>query len=204
MANLIAIIGAGASGLAAIKCCLDEDLTPLCFESGDAIGGLWRYSHEHTPGRASVYSSCVMNTSKEMMAFSDFPVPKTFPLFMPHAFVLKYLQMYADQFGLLRYVLFNTCVEKILPALDYETTGRWTVVTRGADGVTRKTVDGVMVCTGHHVHPHIPQLAGLDKFKGVVMHTHDYKDPCELRGKRVLIVGKICMAPSITLRSWQL
>lgn len=39
----IAVIGAGISGLGAIKCCLDEDLEPTCFERSDDIGGLWKF-----------------------------------------------------------------------------------------------------------------------------------------------------------------
>lgn len=39
----IAVIGAGASGLTSIKCCLDEGLEPICFERTGDIGGLWRY-----------------------------------------------------------------------------------------------------------------------------------------------------------------
>lgn len=43
MAKRVAVIGAGSSGLACIKCCLDEGLKPMCFESSDDIGGLWRF-----------------------------------------------------------------------------------------------------------------------------------------------------------------
>uniref|UniRef100_A0A8C5RTE6 Flavin-containing monooxygenase n=1 Tax=Laticauda laticaudata TaxID=8630 RepID=A0A8C5RTE6_LATLA len=43
MAKRVAIIGAGASGLTAIKCCLDEGLQPTCFERSEDIGGLWRF-----------------------------------------------------------------------------------------------------------------------------------------------------------------
>ena len=38
MTKKIAIIGGGVSGLAAIKCCLDEGLNPVCFEQFDDIG----------------------------------------------------------------------------------------------------------------------------------------------------------------------
>ena len=34
----VAVIGAGASGLAAIKCCLDEGLEPVCYERSRDIG----------------------------------------------------------------------------------------------------------------------------------------------------------------------
>ena len=40
----VAVIGAGASGLPAIKCCLDEGLEPTCYEKRGYIGGLWHYS----------------------------------------------------------------------------------------------------------------------------------------------------------------
>ncbi|RIB22935.1 flavin-binding monooxygenase-like-domain-containing protein [Gigaspora rosea] len=43
MAKYVAIIGAGISGLPAIKQCLDSDLIPICFEQNSFIGGLWRY-----------------------------------------------------------------------------------------------------------------------------------------------------------------
>ena len=36
----VAIVGAGASGLIAIKCCLNEGLNPVCFEQHDDIGKL--------------------------------------------------------------------------------------------------------------------------------------------------------------------
>ena len=35
----VCVIGAGASGIAAIKCCLDEDIEPVCYEQSNDIGG---------------------------------------------------------------------------------------------------------------------------------------------------------------------
>ena len=43
MARRVAVIGAGNAGLTCIKCCLVEGLEPVCFESSDDIGGLWRF-----------------------------------------------------------------------------------------------------------------------------------------------------------------
>ncbi|PNJ42705.1 dimethylaniline monooxygenase [N-oxide-forming] 4 isoform X1 [Pongo abelii] len=44
MAKKVAVIGAGVSGLSSIKCCVDEDLEPTCFERSDDIGGLWKFT----------------------------------------------------------------------------------------------------------------------------------------------------------------
>lgn len=44
MARRVAIVGAGVSGLASVKCCLEEGLQPTCFERSDDLGGLWRFT----------------------------------------------------------------------------------------------------------------------------------------------------------------
>lgn len=44
MVKRVAIVGAGVSGLASIKCCLEEGLEPTCFERSSDLGGLWRFT----------------------------------------------------------------------------------------------------------------------------------------------------------------
>lgn len=78
----ICVIGAGASGLTAIKQCLDADFDVDCYEKTDVCGGLWRYHDDDVDGLASVMRSTVINSSKEMSAFSDFPPPDDYPNYM--------------------------------------------------------------------------------------------------------------------------
>jgi len=108
----VAVIGAGASGLPAIKCCLDDGLEPVCFERSGDIGGLWNYENclKEGEGYATVMRSTVVNSSKEMLAYSDFPVPAEYPNFMHHKLVLQYQRLYADHFKLLPYIRFDTAV----------------------------------------------------------------------------------------------
>ena len=49
--------------------------------------------------------------------------------------------------------------------------------------------DAVMVCTGHHVHPHIPKIYGMEDFRGPKLHSHEYKRPEPFQDKRVLVIG---------------
>ena len=44
MVRRVAVVGAGVSGLAATKTCLEEGLEPTCFEQSEDVGGLWRYT----------------------------------------------------------------------------------------------------------------------------------------------------------------
>lgn len=55
----------------------------------------------------------VVNTSKEMMAYSDFPPPAEWANFMHHSKVNEYLHMYAEAFDLKKHIQFNTAVKKV-------------------------------------------------------------------------------------------
>ncbi|VDO63329.1 unnamed protein product [Onchocerca flexuosa] len=50
MPGRICVIGAGASGLAATKTCLEYGFQVVCFEKSCDIGGLWRYKPDPCPG----------------------------------------------------------------------------------------------------------------------------------------------------------
>ncbi|XP_077987008.1 flavin-containing monooxygenase 5-like [Glandiceps talaboti] len=191
MTKRVAIIGAGASGLVGIKCCLDEGLEPVCFEKGTDIGGLWNYTPDAKDGQASVFHSTIINTSKEIMCFSDFPAPKEYPNFMHNTWVVKYFRLFANHFGLQKYVHFNTAIESVEPSSDYDTTGKWDVkYTNSEKNVTKtETFDAVLVCSGHHVDPHKPKFPGQDDFQGRIVHTHDYKVPKNYEDKRILVIG---------------
>ncbi|XP_074858694.1 dimethylaniline monooxygenase [N-oxide-forming] 2-like isoform X2 [Carettochelys insculpta] len=189
MVQRVAIIGAGSSGLASIKCCLDEGLEPTCFERSDDIGGLWRFTEA---GKISVYRSVITNTSKEMMCFSDFPFPEEFPNYMHHARLLEYFRMYAKHFGLLSYIRFQTTVLSVRKQPDFSTTGQWAVVTETNGRVESAIFDAVMVCSGHYAEPHLPldSFPGLEnRFRGQYLHSWEYKDSASFKGKRVLVLG---------------
>ncbi|XP_056621331.1 si:dkey-239i20.4 isoform X2 [Triplophysa dalaica] len=190
MAKRVAVIGAGCSGLVCIKCCLDEGMEPVCFESSDDIGGLWRFKETQEMERTSIYRSLIANTSKEMMCFSDFPMPDHFPNYMHNSLVVQYFRIYTDHFDLRRYIHFQTTVRSVRQRPDFSASGQWDVVTTGRDGREEKHVfDGVLVCTGQYTQPTTPAFPGVDSFPGVIAHSYDYKDPDLYRGMRLVIVG---------------
>ncbi|MCI4389336.1 hypothetical protein PGIGA_G00096790 [Pangasianodon gigas] len=192
MARRVAVIGGGSSGLTCIKCCLDEGLEPVCFESSDDIGGLWRFKETPEPERSSMYRSLVVNTSKEMMCFSDFPMPAHYPNYMHHSMLLNYLRLYAENFDLLKYIHFQTTVLSVRQRHDFSHTGQWEVVTEDRDGHKETRVfDGVLVCSGSFTHPVTPLSAfpGIDTFPGKCCHSWEYKDPHSFHGKRVVVIG---------------
>ncbi|XP_067878277.1 flavin-containing monooxygenase 5-like [Heterodontus francisci] len=188
----VAVIGAGASGLTCIKCCLDEDLEPVCFERTDDIGGLWNFQEQATDRKASIYKSLIINTCKEMMSYSDFPVPDDYPNYMHHSRILEYFRLYANRFDLMKYIRLKTDVCAITKRQDFSSTGQWDVATKDSDSrVETYVFDAIMVCTGHHSSPHLPldSFPGIEEFKGQYMHSKEYKDVRRFEGKRVVIIG---------------
>lgn len=57
--------------------------------------------------------STVINTSKEMMAFSDFPPPATAPNFMHNTQLQAYFRAYAKAFELEQHIRFRTQVHEV-------------------------------------------------------------------------------------------
>lgn len=187
----VAVIGAGASGLAAVKCCLDEGLEPTCYEVSSHIGGLWHYTDTVKDRQACVIKSTIANVSKEMMCYSDFPPAKECPIYMHNTDAYEYFQQYADHFKLLERIMFNTEVVRVEKSKDFDETGQWDVTSKNLskEETKTKTFDAVMVCTGVYSDPHIPWFPGEDCFKGKVMHSHQYRTNKSFEDQRVLVVG---------------
>ncbi|XP_024409252.2 flavin-containing monooxygenase 2 isoform X1 [Desmodus rotundus] len=191
MAKTVAVIGAGVSGLISLKCCVDEGLMPTCFERTEDIGGLWRFKENVEDGRASIYQSVITNTSKEMSCFSDFPMPEDFPNFLHNSKLLEYFRIFAKKFDLLKYIQFQTTVLRVKKRPDFSSSGQWEVVTESKGKEHSAVFDAVMVCSGHHILPHIPleSFPGIERFKGQYFHSRQYKQPDGFEGKHILVIG---------------
>lgn len=187
----VAILGGGSAGMTAVKACVEEGLDVVCFERTDDIGGLWRYTDDPEDGRGGVMKSTIINSSKEISAFSDFPPPTEFPNYMHNSKMIKYLDMYAEKFGMRSYIRTRHEVVSCKPAENYEETHKWCVRVKNLETneETEDIYDSVMVCTGHHTFPQLPTFPDQDKFKGRVIHTHDYRRPKGFEDRRVCVVG---------------
>lgn len=190
----VAIIGAGSSGLTCIKCCNEDGLEPVCFEQEDSIGGLWHFTEEER--HSSVYRSTVINTSKEMMCFSDFPIPKEYPPYMHHEKIMQYFHLYAEAFDLYKFIRFRTKVVDLRKTSDFDETGKWEILfqelsSADPDAVKTEVYDAVMLCVGHHSEPSwpTPSFPGQDEFERIKIHSHSYKDFKPFENKNVLVLG---------------
>ncbi|CAD5205596.1 unnamed protein product [Bursaphelenchus okinawaensis] len=186
----VCVIGAGVCGLPAAKWAVQYGLEPTVFEAQSQLGGLWNYKEEETEF-STVMKQTVINTSKEMSAYSDFVPDAEDANFMHHTKLWRYLDRYADTFDIKKYIKFNHRVTNVERASDYSTAGRWTVTYADNHNHEHKqTFDFVLVCVGHHATPNMPKpWPGQDKWNGRMIHSHSYKKPTGYDDKNVLVVG---------------
>ena len=135
-----------------------------------------------------MYASTHLISSKPFTQFPDFPMPDSWPDYPHHSQLLSYFERYADHFDLRSHIWFGTEVVRVEPAEG----DRWDVTTRSTGGYGPERTSryaAVVIANGHNWSPKLPRYEGLEEFRGEVMHASSYKDPAQLRGKRVLVVG---------------
>ncbi|XP_064597959.1 flavin-containing monooxygenase 1-like [Liolophura sinensis] len=200
----VAVVGAGVSGIAAIKACLEEGLQPVCFEQFDYVGGLWRYTNDVVPGQgAVVYDSLLTNTSKSMTAFSDHPFPEDAPQYLRHEQVRQYLESYVEKFNLRQFIKLQHLVEEVRRSSRYDDVGSWYVTVRNQTTDERKTdeFDGVIICNGRQRAPVYPNIPGMTNFMGEQLHAIKYRNPRCVHHKNVLIIGNANTAGDIAVEA---
>lgn len=178
----VCVIGAGSAGIAAIKVLAERGIDVEAFELSDRVGGNWVWGN--TNGVSAAYRSLHINTSRERMEFSDFPMPDHLPDFARHDQVAQYFADYVDHFGFADRIHFRTGVTHVAPRPDD------TFAVTLSTGQT-KEYDAVLVANGHHWDPRLPEpmFPGAQSFTGQLMHSHSYTQEAQLTDKRVVVVG---------------
>lgn len=176
----VCIIGAGSSGMVAVKAMKEKGISFDCFEKGSDIGGNWRFNNDN--GVSSAYRSLHINTNRKAMAFADYPMPEHYPMYPHHSHIIKYFEDYVAHFGLRSHITFNTTVTEVSQQAD-----NTFIVT--LDNGHQYAYQYVIVANGHHWMPRFPTPAFKGSFTGKIIHSHDYKEAEQVKDKDVLIVG---------------
>jgi dimethylaniline monooxygenase (N-oxide forming) len=176
----VCVIGAGSSGIAAAKALHERGIPFDCFEKSDRVGGNWVFGNKN--GMSSAYRSLHINTSRERMEYTDFPMPRSYPDFPHHSQIAAYFDAYVDHFGFRDRIRFETGVEHAAREAD----GTWTIALD--TGETRR-YDALVVANGHHWDPRWPEPPFPGGFDGTQTHAHHYVDNEPFKGRRVVVVG---------------
>lgn len=173
------VIGAGFGGLYQVKKLRDDlKLNVQAYDNASDVGGTWYWNRY--PGALSDTPSYVYRYSSDKELLQESTWENTY-LTQPE--ILNYLGRYADKHDLRRSYKFET---RVTAAQYDESTCLWTVSTDKGEKVTAKYI----VCAlGLLSAVNIPDIKGINNFKGQIIHTGQWPEGIELQGKRVGVIG---------------
>jgi cation diffusion facilitator CzcD-associated flavoprotein CzcO len=170
----IVIVGAGFAGVGmAIRLKQEgiEDFVVL--ERAADVGGVWRYN---------TYPGCRCDVPSHLYSFSFAPNPDWSQTYSSQAEIRDYLGHCADEYGIRPHI--HTGVEVRSGEWSEEIQG-WRVETSA--GSLAPSV--LISCMGPLTEPKLPDVRGLERFQGKVMHSARWDHEYELEGKRVASIG---------------
>lgn len=168
-----AVIGAGASGIAAAIRLIEEGITDVTvFEKASDLGGTWR---------DNAYPGLACDVPSHLYRYSFAPNPDWVSEYAGGPEILAYFRNVAEARGIDRLVRFDS---EVVSATYGE--GRWHIVTRQGD---EGLFDIVIAAMGVLHKPVLPDIPGRDDFAGVAFHSSRWDKSLDLAGKRVGIIG---------------
>ena len=173
------IVGAGFAGMYMLHRLRGLGVSARVFEQGRDVGGTWywnRYPGARCDVESMQYSYSFSPELQQEWQWSE--------RFSAQPEILSYARHVADRLDLRRDILFET---KVTGATFDEATSLWTVETDRGDRVTARYV---VMATGCLSSARLPDIAGLDSFRGATYHTgHWPHEGVDFAGKRVAVIG---------------
>ena len=176
----VLIVGAGLSGIGAgvhlqQRC---PGRTYVILEGRERMGGTWdlfRY-----PGIRSDSDMYTLGYSfrpwEEPKAIADGPS------------ILKYVKDTAHDYGVDARIRYGHQVKRASWATPE---ARWTVEAESGGREVSFTCNFLFACGGYYKYSegYTPEFAGVDRFKGRVVHPQQWTDDIDYAGKRVVVIG---------------
>lgn len=176
----VTIIGAGMGGLNAAVQLKRAGIRHSVIEKNSDVGGTW---HQNRYPGARVDSPSRIYTH---LFGVDFPYPYAYG---PHRENEKYFHWVVDQFGLRDSIAFNTEVSSM--TWD-EAAAMWEIEIEGPEGKQTLHSNAVITSVGFLNHISMPNIEGMDEFKGLAWHTSQWPADFDHRGKRFAVIGTGC------------
>jgi cation diffusion facilitator CzcD-associated flavoprotein CzcO len=176
----IAIIGAGFSGL-----CLAIELRKAgiesftLYEKASRLGGTWR---------DNTYPGAACDVPAMAYCFSFEQKSDWSRVWAPQSEILAYMDHCADKYGLRPHLRFDT---EIASARFDAQAGVWRLRTRAGESIEAEVlVSGV----GQLNRPAMPDIPGLERFRGASFHSARWDHGVSLAGRRIGVIGNAASA----------
>ncbi|MBR1286895.1 NAD(P)/FAD-dependent oxidoreductase [Bradyrhizobium sp. AUGA SZCCT0177] len=171
----VLVIGGGQSGLSIAARLKQLNVDTLIVDREKRIGDNWRKR----------YHALTLHNQVQVNHLPYMYFPPNWPTYIPKDKLANWFEAYVEAMEL------NFWTETEFEGGSYdEHEQRWTVTLRRADG-SRRTMHPrhVVLATGVSGIPSRPDIAGLKDFKGSLMHSSQYDDGENWKGKRAIVIG---------------
>jgi len=171
----VLVIGGGQSGLSIAARLKQLNVDTLIVDREKRIGDNWRKR----------YHALTLHNQVQVNHLPYMHFPPNWPTYIPKDKLANWFEAYVESMEL------NFWTETEFEGGSYdENEQRWTVTLRRADGSKRSMHPRhVVLATGVSGIPSVPEIAGLKEFLGTVMHSSQYDDGENWKGKRAIVIG---------------
>lgn len=171
----VLIIGGAQAGLSIAARLRQLDVDALVVEKWPRIGDSWRMR----------YHSLALHNSIHVNHLPYLPFPPTWPTYIPKDMLGNWFEFYADVMEINRWT-----GTEFKGAVWDAGAKCWTARLVRTDGTERILRPRHLVfANGVSSMPHVPNLAGLDDFKGHVVHSEGFTNGAAWKGRNALILG---------------
>lgn len=169
-----AVIGAGMAGvLAAIKLKQRGDEFTV-YEKAARLGGTWRENR---------YPGLTCDVPAHAYTYSFEPYPEWKAFYAKGDEIQTYFEKTAEKYGVMPHIRFNSEVVSTVWDADRAV---WKL---GLVNGEQTEADVVIAASGVLHHPNVPNIPGLDTFKGHAFHTARWDDEAPTEGAKVGLIG---------------
>ena len=181
----VLVIGGAQAGLSIAARLNQLGVDTLVVEKWPRIGDSWRKR----------YHSLALHNSIHLNNLPYMTFPPTWPVYIPKDMLGNWFEFYADAMEINCW----TGTEFVGGAWD-ETSKTWTARLKRDDGTERVVHPRHLVfANGVSSYPFIPDIPGLNDFKGEILHSEGFDSGAAWTGKKALIMGTGSSANDIAL-----
>ncbi len=181
----VLVIGAAQSGLSIAARLNQLGVDTLVAERWPRVGDSWRKR----------YHSLALHNSIHLNHLPYMDFPPTWPKYIPKDMLGLWFEFYAQVMEINHW----TGTEFVKGDWDADEK-RWTATLKRADGSERVLRPRhIVFANGVSSYPLIPDIPGLDDFKGEVIHSESFDSGAPYAGKRAIVIGTGSSANDIAL-----
>ena len=171
----VLVVGGGQAGLSIAARLTQLGVDTLVIDRHERVGDNWRKR----------YHALTLHNQIHVNHLPYMPFPPNWPVYIPKDKLANWFEFYADAMEL----NFWTCNELVEAV--YDDAGQaWSATIRRADGsVHTLHPRHIVMAPGVSGIPNMPDLPGLSEFGGEIVHSSQYGDGEDWRGKSAVVMG---------------